>query len=56
MLPLKCYIVLTVPSEKSKIDSFTSSKMKKIVVLPLTSSLRFRFPLKLIYCIAFELA
>ena len=40
---------LTVPCEKSKVVSFTSSKMKKSNLLLLPS----RLPGKLIYCIGF---
>ena len=39
----------TVPCEKSKMDSFVSSIMKKIVA----PAARSRFPVKAIYCIAF---
>ena len=42
---------LTVPCEKSKTVSFASSIMKNIIA-PLSRS---RFPVKLIYCIAFGL-
>ena len=45
--------ILTVPCEKSKMVSFSSSKMKTIIVLSFTFSPQFRFPVKLIYCIAF---
>ena len=43
------YNTLTVPCEKFKIVSSTSSYMKKIFVSPERS----RFPVKLICCIAF---
>ena len=48
---------LTVTHEKSKTVSFASSVMKSIVVLSFIFrswlSLRFRFPVRLICCIAF---
>ena len=46
------YKTLTIPCEKSKIVSFASSEMKNIVVFSSQS----RFPGKIVYCIAFELA
>ena len=45
------YSTLTVPFEKSKIVSFTSSIMKNIIVFAFLS--RAEFPVKLICCIAF---
>ena len=48
------YNILTVPCEKSKTVSFTSSVMKNIVVSSFPSQAR--SPVKLICCIAFRSA
>ena len=46
------FIILIASSTKSKIVSFTSSRIKNIVVF----LVHFKFPVKLIFCIAFRSA
>lgn len=46
----RVYITFTVPREKSRIVSMTSSRVKNIVVF----STRSRFLGKLVYCVTFE--